>query len=158
MQIATWSVASWQRVEYFMPPESSGRWPRFEHSHTRVQGESANDQLRHGDTLWLGDIDGERVGLAWDWHELRRGVIVQSDTNGVLSNLLFLDQQRRLYVNPLVAIVSLNHLIRHLPWQKAVLDETQQRACSLVQQHIVPKHVPRVPVLPSKREMQVALS
>ena len=64
-------------------------------------------------------IDGKSVGAAWEWSELRPGVVMLTDPNSLQSNLRFVGADHAV-LDEAVAMVCLNRLAHHLPWQPAV--------------------------------------
>lgn len=118
MGIQAWMVKSWPVVGWYLP-DRLRTWPLFRHVITHVRDVTLPHGRRCGDTLWVGELSGHNVGVSWDWVELRHGVVMLTDPNSIISNLRFLtaglDGQP-----PLVATVSLNRLVRHLPWQRPV--------------------------------------
>ncbi|WP_128230384.1 hypothetical protein [Rubrivivax rivuli] len=77
---------------------------------------AGREALRHGDTVWVGQMGGTIVGVGWEWIELRRGVFMLKDPNYVATNLQFLDHALA-PLNDLDAIVSANRVAHALPWQ-----------------------------------------
>ena len=74
-----------------------------------------------GSTVWLGCIAGQHAGLAWEWVELRPGVLMLADPNSITTNLRMVDVAGRRQ-DELVSTVSLNRLLHQLSWQDAVCE------------------------------------
>jgi hypothetical protein len=64
-------------------------------------------------------MNGQSVGLAWEWAEHRPGVVVLADPNCIVSNARFVDEEG-LPMQPLLALIALNRVVHALPWQEAV--------------------------------------
>ena len=118
MGLQSWMIKSWPMVEWYLPAEVA-EWPAFWHMHTRVRDNGQRTSRRMGDTVWMGVIDGKSVGAAWDWSELRPGVVTLTDPNAIVSNIRFVSGEKT-YQEQLVAMVCLNRLTHHLPWQQTV--------------------------------------
>ena len=72
-----------------------------------------------GQTLWGDDSEDRAAGVAWDWVELRRGVVAMSDPLGMVTNLRLLDAYGEVLNQSQVA-VHLHQLVHALPWQSEV--------------------------------------
>lgn len=118
MGIQAWMVKSWPMVEWYLPLRVRN-WPLFQHVASSVRDQTLPLGRRCGDTVWVGAVDGHNVGVSWDWVELRSGVVMLTDPNSIVSNICFQTAQVGRQ-EPLVATVSLNRLVRHLPWQGPV--------------------------------------
>ncbi len=140
MSVQAWMVKAWPMVEWYLP-DATDRWPALWHVQTQVRDGSDRPGRRFGDTVWIGVVNGKSVGLAWDWVELRPGVVMMADPNSVITNLRFLTPQRH-YQEHAVAMVSLNRLTHHLPWQDTVVAvlaaETQRIETARARQGVVP--------------------
>jgi hypothetical protein len=118
MTTPPWSILSWARHEWYMPTQRRA-WPKFMHGATVLHPESQPQRAR-GASLWVGQIGGNKVGLAWDWEEVGPGVIALVDGNGIISNLVFLRDEDH-YQSALANVVSHARLVHSLPWQAAVV-------------------------------------
>ncbi|MBU6259952.1 MAG: hypothetical protein KGJ30_15440 [Burkholderiales bacterium] len=118
MGVQSWMIKSWPIIDWFLPA-SSDHWPNFWHVNTQIRENSDASGLRAGETVWLGVVDGKSVGAAWEWSELSPGVVMLTDPNSIQSNLRFVGADRSVH-DEAVAIVCLNRLAHHLPWQPAV--------------------------------------
>jgi hypothetical protein len=78
-----------------------------------------------GQTFWGRDVHEHVTGVAWDWVELRQGVVAMSDPFGVVTNLRLLDDQGE-ELPEREAALHLHQLVHALPWQSQV-----RRALSL---------------------------
>lgn len=89
------------------------------HLGTRVLSFGDDEGPCSGQTLW-GDHSEERAaGVAWDWVELRRGVVAMSDPLGMVTNLRLTDAYGEV-MNPTQIAVHLHQLVHTLPWQSEV--------------------------------------
>lgn len=116
MQIPAWQIATWAEVSV-----SVHDWDTyataFRHLGTTAYQYDDETGLRRGQALWAREAANDIVGLAWDWAELRPGVVAMSDPMTVLSNVLLVDEQGC----PLDAfrrILCLNNSVFLLPWQQ----------------------------------------
>ncbi|BAL95804.1 hypothetical protein [Rubrivivax gelatinosus] len=86
---------------------------------TRVEPPCEKAAHWSGDTVWAATVDGVEVAASWAWTEVRPGVVVLSDPNGIASNLrcrgASAPEDERL-----AAIVALNRLTHELPWRETV--------------------------------------
>jgi hypothetical protein len=115
MTISPWALPSWPQHEWYMPTQKRS-WPKFVHAATVCHPEVRTK----GTTIWVSEIDGNKVGLAWDWDEVLPGVIALVDANAIISNLRFLRDHDH-YEAPLRTVVSLARLVHALPWQRTVV-------------------------------------
>ena len=118
MGLQSWMIKSWPIIDWF-PPQPDEGWPSFLHMSTHVHHERRGTEPCVGSTVWVGAIDGAYAGLAWEWVELRPGVLMLADPNSIITNLQVMDAGR-LPKNPLDAAVSLNTVLHRLPWQEKV--------------------------------------
>ena len=111
-------IKSWPIIDWFpaIPAEESRV---FLHMGTQVRHEARGGQPLAGSTVWLGGIAGQHAGLAWEWVELRPGVLMLADPNSITTNLRMVDVAGRRQ-DELVSTVSLNRLLHQLSWQEAV--------------------------------------
>ena len=116
MQVPAWQVASWSDVCVSLTKwnESIGE---LRHLGTSSQIDEKENGLRYGQAVWGVRANGDEwVGIAWDWREIRAGVVAMSDPMTVLSNLVFLDEEGR-PVDPFKRILHLNNAVFSLDWQ-----------------------------------------
>ncbi|MDQ2736026.1 MAG: hypothetical protein M3Y55_13795, partial [Pseudomonadota bacterium] len=64
---------------------------------------------------------------AWDWREVRPGVVALSDPMTVLSNIVLLGEEGR-PVDSFKRILHLNNVIFSLPWQAKACANAEQMA------------------------------
>jgi len=80
-----------------------------------------------GQTLWgAHSADGE-AGLAWDWMQIARGVVVIADPMSVITNVRLIGDQGEV-LTATEAARFLNELVRTLPWQQEVQRVLRARA------------------------------
>ena len=72
-----------------------------------------------GQTLWGDDSEACAAGVAWDWIELRRGVVAMSDPLGMVTNLRLTDAHGEVLSQTQTA-VHLHPLVHALQWQSEV--------------------------------------
>ena len=112
-------IKSWPIIEWKLPPDM-GTWPALVHASTSAREANTGPvDRRCGETVWIGVVDGKSIGAAWEWVELRPGVVMIADPNTILTNIRFLDESDA-YQEPLRALVSMNRLVHVLPWQATV--------------------------------------
>ena len=61
----------------------------------------------------------QSAGVAWDWVEVRSGVVAMADPLGLVTNLKLLDDHGEALTQIEVA-VQLHQLVHALPWQSEV--------------------------------------
>lgn len=111
-----WTVYAWPPVLW-----QAARAPRLHlvHLGTHVLKADPGAGACTGQTLWA-ETTGERsAGVAWDWVELRGGVVAIADPLGLITNLTLLDAHGEA-LSQHAAAVHLNQLVHSLPWQTEV--------------------------------------
>lgn len=111
-----WIVYAWAPVLWqagFAPQ------PQLSHLGTRVLSSGDRNGPCTGQTLWGDDSEDQAAGVAWDWVELRRGVVAMADPFGMVTNLRLLDQHGEALSQTQVA-VHLHQIVHALPWQREV--------------------------------------
>ena len=111
-----WALCAWPPLLW-----QAGDVSSLELTHLGTQVLTAPDESGpcFGQTLW-GKNDAERAaGLAWDWVEIRRGVVAMADPLGVVTNVRFLDDRGEVLSDREVAI-RLQQVVHALPWQAEV--------------------------------------
>ncbi len=116
MSVPAWQVTTWNPV-CLTPRQWSRSSLRLKPLSASINIDSAGGGIRHGQVLWAGDCDGELVGMAWDWRELRKDVIAMADPMMVLSNLRLLDEAG-VEVSDSHRMICLNSAIYRLHWQE----------------------------------------
>jgi hypothetical protein len=119
MTFHAWQVLTWPRA-FFTPTQ----WRAFV-SRTRLLEASridadASQNCSEGIALW-GLIEPERkVGMAWDWREVKRGVLALSDPMRIVSNVMLVDSEGKCMPQS-ARLLHLNNAIASLCWQPAVM-------------------------------------
>ena len=111
-----WIVYAWAPVLW---QASAAPKLHLVHLGTRVLSFGDNVNPCSGQTLWADDSERHAAGVAWDWIELREGVVAMSDPLGMITNLRLLDAQGDVMTQTQVA-VHLHPLVHGLPWQTEV--------------------------------------
>lgn len=119
MSIPVWSVMEWDGVKT-TPEKLQGAASLME-----VLSVSEDDECeagrRKGQVLWCVETPEGCLGLAWEWVELQRDVVVMLDPMTVLSNALLVDQRGE-RIDHSWRIVYLNNAVHAIPWQRAVTE------------------------------------
>lgn len=89
------------------------------HLGTRVLSFGDADAPCSGQTLWADDSPDRSAGVAWDWVEVRQGVVAMSDPMGMITNLRMLDDRGEV-MNQTQLAMRLHQLVHALPWQSEV--------------------------------------
>ena len=111
-----WVVYAWAPVLW---QAASAPDLHFVHLGTRVLTLGDNDGPCSGQTLWGDHNETRAAGVAWDWVELRQGVVAMADPLGVVTNLRLLDVKGEELTHAQVAL-HLHQLVHALPWQTEV--------------------------------------
>lgn len=111
-----WIVYAWAPVLW---QASSGPMLQLAHLGTRVLTAGGADAPCSGQTLWGDDSDDGAAGVAWDWIELRQGVVAMADPFGMVTNLRLLDDRGEV-LSQTQSAVCLHQLVHALPWQREV--------------------------------------
>ena len=111
-----WIVYAWAPVLW-----QASAAPRLHlvHLGTRVLSFGDNDFPCSGQTLWGDDSETHTAGIAWDWVEIRQGVVAMSDPMGMITNLRLIDAHGDMLSQTQVA-VYLHPVVHALPWQSEV--------------------------------------
>jgi hypothetical protein len=72
-----------------------------------------------GTTLWGVSDGGVKAGIAWDWAEIRPGVVVLLDPMALLANIRITDDSEDKYELD-GRVATLNRAVRRLPWHREV--------------------------------------
>ncbi len=118
-------IKSWANVEWYLPPvgvEGTGFW----HVSSQIRDMGDTNGLRSGDTVWAAQVGVRHIGMAWEWAEVRPGLVMLADPNAIITNLQLIDSLGAAVLG-LSKTVAINRLVHALPWQTAVADLL--RAC-----------------------------
>ena len=118
MNIQSWMIKSWATLEWYLPlrPE---RLSGFKHVGTQVRDDGSSSGFRAGDTVWTARFEQWQAGLAWEWVEVKAGIVMLADPNSIVSNLHFVDGENQPVLG-LAKTVAINRLVHGLPWQLPV--------------------------------------
>jgi hypothetical protein len=123
-------VLAWPEVVHVLPAQLTGL-PDFEHLETTLRPELNDGGRRVGEAVWLSTHRGENVtGIAWEWVEVRPGLVGLRDINGAVSNAKWISETGAEF-DELTRIVVHNLILHSLPWQAyalAALDGRTQRS------------------------------
>lgn len=91
---------------------------QFVHLNTSVLTAGDPQSPSAGQTLW-GNPSPHAAGVAWDWVQLRQGVVAMADPMGLITNLRLVGAKGETLSSAQSALY-LNELVRTLPWQNEV--------------------------------------
>lgn len=111
-----WIVYAWAPVLW---QATSATDLHLVHLGTRVLSFGDDDAPCSGQTLWGDHSEACATGVAWDWVEVRQGVVAMSDPLGMVTNLRLLDARGEILSQTQIA-VHLHQLVHALPWQSEV--------------------------------------
>ena len=110
-----WAIFSMPPVVWSRANVSASQ---FEHVSTRVDQGTEPAGGRRGQTIWCTQREGQDGAIAWDWVEVREGIVTMVDPLAVLSNIsigtqvVAAEEPHRLIV--------LNEWVHQMPWQSVV--------------------------------------
>jgi len=119
-----WQINTWNRIQ-LTPTQFSNILEKFEKISTNVL-HSPKGALRCGQALWAAPIqvgDGrlDHIGIAWDWAEVREGVVTLLDPMRLLSNLQLVSDDG-ICLDEVARVVHLNTALYTLDWQASAMD------------------------------------
>lgn len=118
MTIPAWHVATWKPVVASMR-HFERTVGKLRHLGTSLQSAGDGGGPRCGQVIWgTEDLSG-RIGLAWDWAEVRSETVALVDPMKIVSNLALVDDEGR-PLSESQRILHLNCLIHELDWQPHV--------------------------------------
>ncbi|MET0519015.1 MAG: hypothetical protein ABW005_09290 [Burkholderiaceae bacterium] len=82
-----------------------------------VHGDARHPAM--GQTLWSGEDDKGKAGVAWDWISLPAGVVAMVDPMALVTNMQFLNRVGEVLA-PMESVRQLNEIVHTLPWQDEV--------------------------------------
>jgi len=118
MYIPAWQIAAWSDV-IMSVAEWNASVSHLKHLGTSEYEYDEQRGLWCGQALWGRDAANDLIGVAWDWKEVRPGVVAMSDPMTVLSNAILIGEDGS-RVNPFKRLLHLNDAIFLLPWQGTV--------------------------------------
>ena len=107
-----WAVTCWPRVVWPNPIDLA---PQLSHLATNILPDQTESPGRQGQTIWWASIEGKDGAIAWDWVEVRDGVVALVDPMTLASNIGVesIDSESE-------RIVALNEWVHQTPWQSVV--------------------------------------
>ena len=118
MAIPSWHIVTWPTVVAQVDDWRS--WAdRFRHLGTSVEDDDEQPGLQRGQAVWGLSVGGRRIGLAWEWSEVRANVVAMHDPMVVLANVELHDGAGRC-LHDGQRLLALHELIHELPWQDEV--------------------------------------
>jgi hypothetical protein len=129
MAIPSWHIVTWPAV--VAQVDDWRTWAdRFRHFGTSVEDDDEFPGLKRGQAVWGLSVDGRRIGLAWEWREVRANVVAMDDPMVVLANVELQDSAGHcLHDGP--RLLALHGLIHELPWQDEVRRTRSRRMLPL---------------------------
>jgi hypothetical protein len=118
MNIPAWQVITWKPVLATVD-ELARAVSSMQHLGTSVHIDDEGEERRYGQMLWGAEIGGRRVGIAWDWADVREGVVALADPMKILSNVVLLERDGTV-LDDGARVVHLNNAIHEMTWQRQV--------------------------------------
>lgn len=115
MPFQPWAIFAMPQVVWSRANVSASQ---FEHATTRVDHENAPKSCRRGQTIWWTKLDEQEGAIAWDWVEVREGIVTMVDPMAVLSNIAIGSQV--VAVEEQDRLIVLNEWVHQMPWQSVV--------------------------------------
>lgn len=122
MTIPAWQLISWKPVLTTLPEFRrvlAHMRPLSDASGEAVERAGVRSGPRRGQALWAATHQGQPLGLAWDWAEVRKDVVALCDPMNVLSNVRLVDEEGAL-LGASERVLHLNSAIHELDWQARV--------------------------------------
>ncbi len=130
MTIHSWQVFTWPTVRAKVP-ELINAARSFRHLGTSLQLDASNSELCSGSTVWGVDVNGKRLGIAWEWVAVKPRVVALGDPMMLLANLDLVNDRGDALPDS-QRLLQLHQIIFCLPWQHdvhaACWPETQRLA------------------------------
>jgi len=125
MNTPSWQLLAWatviRNVNDFEPLLRD-----LEYLGSTVQTSDDGSGLASGHTVWATRPGKDRVGLAWEWAEVRPGVPTICDSMNVLSNLVVLGADGAALTGS-KRMLYLNNVLHELDWQRTIRRPVQRR-------------------------------
>jgi hypothetical protein len=120
MSVQGWQVITWPQVQ-MRSKDLIRLIPRFKYLGTSSQlGQEPTDPCS-GSTVWGCDVLGKRVGLTWEWVEVKHRVVALGDPMILLCNVELMSHDDE-PAAPIERLHALHRVIYALPWQKQVVE------------------------------------
>jgi hypothetical protein len=118
MSVAPWKILTWPAVPVLLED-----WPRnvrkLRHLGMSVHVDDGGSRLGYGQVLWGLETECGMLGMAWDWRELVKGVVVMADPMSIVTNGRLVDEEGEMVSEP-ERLLCLNTAVYRLPWQPVV--------------------------------------
>lgn len=124
MTIPAWQLITWKPVRATLSEFRRSLVDMRPLCEPAAGGELPRQGPRQGQTLWAAGFRGRPLGLAWDWAEVRKGVVALCDPMSVLSNLQLVDDEGHL-LDEADRIVHLNSAVHDLDWQAQIVRQRE---------------------------------
>lgn len=111
-----WSIRAWPPVLW---QAGCGAELHWRHLATHVSQPSDGEGASSGQTSWAGSSDDGEAGFAWDWIQIRSGVVAMADPLAVVTNLRLVGREGEV-LTALESARYLNEIVHALPWQHEV--------------------------------------
>lgn len=119
MSVAPWKILTWSAV-----PVPQTEWTRtvrkLRHLGMSVHVDDRRARLGAGQILWGLETPQGMMGLAWDWLELVKGVVVIADPMSIICNANILDEEG-CALSDAERVMCLNTAVYQMAWQSAVV-------------------------------------
>lgn len=109
------SIMTWQPVLW---PKPWGNL-KLRHMESIIDHARSRPDQHRGEATWSCSLPAGRVGVAWQWVEVRRGVVSLSNPMGIRSNLQVVGDNDEPVCDSSRAVV-LNSLVHGLDWQSQI--------------------------------------
>lgn len=120
MSVHAWQVVTWGTRK--IPLDEWGTMmAALKQTSASFYFDESQPASARGQVLWATDTEGDPVGLAWDWAEVRDRLLVLADPMAVVSNVALVDEDGEA-IDPREQIVHLNDMIHALPWQERLIE------------------------------------
>jgi len=130
MTVRSWMVKSWPQVRLQVTEDFRGM-PEFQHISTLWREDTAGRGGRVGETVWAARLGNQDVvGLAWEWVEVRPGLVALLDPNAMISNAKLVGEDG-VELDELRSIIAVNVVSHAVPWQARALDVIGGRAAAV---------------------------
>ena len=118
MNLQPWTVIGDQKIECQIPRDDAD-WMTFEHVDTQVLRIDENGCAK-GIAYWASSLKGCAAVMAFDWLELRIGVPILADPNGILTNIQMVGEDGQAS-SELGQVAQVTRLVHHLDWQECAI-------------------------------------
>ena len=136
--IHPWMISTLPRVQ-FGTLDANELAAGMTHGATQVSWRDDDPRLHRGSTIWLSSDEQTRpIALAWDWVEIRNGVVAMVDPMTIISNLECSDDTDMFSAED-YKLLSLNQIVYQLDWQSRVCRSINSPQFGLISAHPLPR-------------------